>query len=29
MHDESLALVFASVGVVGLFCQWLAWRLER
>ncbi|CAM3063310.1 cation:proton antiporter [Vibrio diazotrophicus] len=28
MHDESLALVFASVGVVGLFCQWLAWRLR-
>lgn len=28
MHDESLALALASVGVVGLFCQWLAWRLR-
>jgi len=28
MHDESIALTFAAVGVIGLLCQWLAWRLR-
>ncbi|HAS2727367.1 TPA: hypothetical protein I6X00_003763, partial [Vibrio cholerae] len=28
MHEESIALTIAAVGVVGLGCQWLAWRLR-
>lgn len=28
MQMESSALMFAAVGVVGLGCQWLAWRLR-
>ncbi len=28
MHDESVALALAAVGVIGLLCQWLAWKLR-
>lgn len=28
MHEESIGLTIAAVGVVGLGCQWLAWRLR-
>ena len=28
MHGEGIALSVAGIGVVGLACQWLAWRLR-
>ncbi len=28
MHEEYIALALAAVGVVGLGCQWLAWKLR-
>lgn len=28
MHEEYIALAIATVGVVGLGCQWLAWKLR-
>ncbi|MBF8999196.1 MULTISPECIES: cation:proton antiporter [Vibrio] len=28
MHGEMIALSVAGIGVVGLACQWLAWRLR-
>lgn len=28
MHEESIALAIAAIGVLGLACQWLAWRLR-
>lgn len=28
MHEEFLALAIAAIGVLGLACQWLAWRLR-
>ncbi|MDE1238292.1 cation:proton antiporter [Vibrio aestuarianus] len=28
MHEEFIALAIAAIGVLGLACQWLAWRLR-
>lgn len=28
MHEEFMALAIAAIGVLGLACQWLAWRLR-
>ncbi|MBD1575364.1 sodium:proton antiporter [Vibrio sp. S11_S32] len=28
MHEEQIGLMLAAVGLVGLGCQWLAWRLK-
>lgn len=28
MHEEMIGLTLAALGVVGLMCQWLAWRLK-
>lgn len=28
MHGELIALSVAGIGIVGLLCQWLAWRLR-
>ncbi|WGY47769.1 sodium:proton antiporter [Vibrio sp. ABG19] len=28
MHEEYIALALAMIGVVGLACQWLAWKLR-
>ncbi|MBD1574198.1 sodium:proton antiporter [Vibrio sp. S17_S38] len=28
MHNEQIGLMLAAVGLVGLGCQWLAWRMK-
>ncbi|MBF4382045.1 sodium:proton antiporter, partial [Vibrio anguillarum] len=28
MHEEFIALAIAAIGVLGLTCQWLAWKLR-
>lgn len=28
MHEEQIGLMLAAVGLVGLGCQWLAWRMK-
>lgn len=28
MHEEMIGLTLAGLGVLGLGCQWLAWRLK-
>ncbi len=28
MHQEMIGLTIAGLGVLGLGCQWLAWRMK-
>ena len=28
MHEEMIGLTIAGLGVLGLSCQWLAWRMK-
>ncbi|MFV0573927.1 MAG: cation:proton antiporter [Vibrio sp.] len=28
MHNENIGLMFAGLGLIGLACQWIAWRMK-